>query len=584
MAAAISGNQTYQTDTTNTVYTLSSYTPAAGSNRILVVRVNALRTSETGAFTVDSVTFGGVSLTQAIQANTTSTARTYRSAIFYLINPSSSAGDVVVTLSHAASSCIISADTLTGAAQSSPVGQTGSSTATPTASIADTSDEAGSIGIMTVTTRCQGGTPSWTFSDSGGGKTYVEQYDIAVVPSDNTEVAGAGGSVIGPNTVVNHQAVQSLSNSQIAVYAEFKAAFGISGTASIAQAGNTVSSASTVKIAGTSSVTQAANTLSSAAGLRLAGTLDIVESSNALSSAAVLELSGAADITQDSNTLSAVGTEPLFGTVTVTQDDNTLSAAGSSLSTGALSITQDGDTLSAAAVSPLTGAASITQDGDTLLAVLSIGLFGVVDIAQDDNTLDGVGVIGDVPLSAEAEITQDGNTLSSAGVTSIAAVVSLAQDDNTVTSGSALLLSGVAGVTQDGDTLTADGELAGTGLSLSVTQDDNTLSAAGELATYGQLVIEQYGNALVSAGVIAINGAVDIAQDDNTLLSTGSVSYYGVAVIMQDDNTLSATGDLDRLAWSYEGTVEYPNHTGVVYYPAPVGEVMASGDIDNIEL
>lgn len=524
MAAAISGNQTYQTDTTDTVYTLSSYTPAAGSNRILVVRVNALRTSETGAFTVDSVTFGGVSLTQAIQANTTSTARTYRSAIFYLINPSSSAGDVVVTLSHAASSCIISADTLTGALQSSPVGLTGSSTATPAASIADTSSESGSIGILAVTTRCQGGTPSWTFSDSGAAASYVEQYDIAVVPSDSTEVAGAGASVLGPSVVTDHLATQSASNVQVAVYAEFKAAStSITGTASITQAGNTVSSASTIKLAGTSSVTQAANTLSA---------------------------------------------------------------------TGVL---------------PLVGTASITQGGDTVASVGTVALTGAANITQEDNTLDGVGVIGNVPISGEAALTQDDNTLSSTGVLAIvgqsavtqvgdslaaagtigiAGVFSVTQDDNATASAAVLLLSGAAAVTQDGNTLSATGAVGEVPLSgeLAVTQDDNTLSSAGTLAIYGQLVIEQAGDALVSVGFVAVGGAADIAQAGDTLSATGALSNYGTVAITQADNTLSAVGVSNLLSWTYEGTVEFPNHTGIVYYPAPVGEVMASGDIDNIEL
>ena len=102
MAIDIAGGTTYQTDTASTSYTLTSYTPAAGSNRILVVRVHGLRTNDSGAFTVDSVTFGGVGLTEAISAKTTSTTRQYRAAIWYLINPSGSSGNIVATFSHQA--------------------------------------------------------------------------------------------------------------------------------------------------------------------------------------------------------------------------------------------------------------------------------------------------------------------------------------------------------------------------------------------------------------------------------------------------------------------------------------------------
>jgi len=98
VAINIAGGTTYQSLTGVSSYTLTSYTPASGSDRILVVRVHGLRTSDSGAFTVDSVTFGGVALTEAVSEKTTSTSRQYRSAIWYLINPSGSAGDIVATV------------------------------------------------------------------------------------------------------------------------------------------------------------------------------------------------------------------------------------------------------------------------------------------------------------------------------------------------------------------------------------------------------------------------------------------------------------------------------------------------------
>jgi len=99
VAINIAGGQTYQSTTGASSYTMTSYTPASGSDRILVVRVHGLRTNDYGAFTVDSVTFGGVGLTEAISAKATSISRQYRTAIWYLINPSGSSGDIVVTFS-----------------------------------------------------------------------------------------------------------------------------------------------------------------------------------------------------------------------------------------------------------------------------------------------------------------------------------------------------------------------------------------------------------------------------------------------------------------------------------------------------
>lgn len=224
MAIGIAGGQTYQSTTGGaSSYTMTSYTPASGSDRILVVRVHGLRTSDSGAFTVDSVTFGGVELTEAVSGKTTSTSRQYRTAIWYLINPSGSSGNIVVTFSQGAGGCIISADTLTGAVQSSPVGQTGSDTNTPTALIADTETTANAIGILAVTSHC-GSDPSWTFADSGGVASYTEQYDIRTSSANNTKPGGAGASVLNPSTVTNHQIAQSQSNPQMALLAVFKPA------------------------------------------------------------------------------------------------------------------------------------------------------------------------------------------------------------------------------------------------------------------------------------------------------------------------------------------------------------------------
>ncbi len=223
MAINIAGGQTYQSTTGASSYTMTSYTPASGSDRILVVRVHGLRTNDYGAFTVDSVTFGGVGLTEAISAKATSISRQYRTAIWYLINPSGSSGDIVVTFSHQGAGCIISADTLTGALQLSPVGQTGSDSTTPTATIADTETTANAIGILAVTSHC-GSDPSWTFADSGGVASYTEQYDIRTSSTNNTKPGGAGASVLNPTAVTNHQIAQSQSNPQMAVLAVFKPA------------------------------------------------------------------------------------------------------------------------------------------------------------------------------------------------------------------------------------------------------------------------------------------------------------------------------------------------------------------------
>lgn len=191
MAVALANTQTYENTGTGSTQTQTGYTPAAGSNRILVVRIHGLRTSESGAFTVDTVTFGGVSMTQAVTVSTTSSSRTYRTAIWYLINPSGSSGDVVATFSHASNSTIIATATLTGAAQTSPVISTDSDYNDGTISYLTLqltgTIPSGSIGIYAATTHCNNNP---TFSWTG---PFTEEYDIRTASNTSTEVAGSGG-------------------------------------------------------------------------------------------------------------------------------------------------------------------------------------------------------------------------------------------------------------------------------------------------------------------------------------------------------------------------------------------------------
>ena len=179
MAIAIAGQATVNSTTNATSYTLTGYTPAAGSNRVLVVAVHVLRvTDDTAAFTVNSVTFGGVSLTEAATARHTSSSRVYRSSLWYLVNPSSSAGDIVATLSTGAGGGAIVANTLTGVAQATPLGETGSNTSDSAGITAGVSSvEPGSLLVAAVTSHCQDN-PTWTWADDDSPDTSVELYEI----------------------------------------------------------------------------------------------------------------------------------------------------------------------------------------------------------------------------------------------------------------------------------------------------------------------------------------------------------------------------------------------------------------------
>ena len=212
MAVAVAGHTTTSSTTNANSYTLSSYTPATGTNRILVVRVHGLGSNDTGTYGVSSVTFGGVALTEAVTLRHTGASRTYRTSIYYLINPSSSEGNIVVTFSQTVQGCIIAADTLTGAAQTSPIAETNTDIVSPEA-VLTIADFGGGVVMAAVTTHANSA-PTWDTVD------LTEQYDLRA-GTGNSEVAGWGGWADDEGTLGDYYITQSQSNPQAAVLVEF---------------------------------------------------------------------------------------------------------------------------------------------------------------------------------------------------------------------------------------------------------------------------------------------------------------------------------------------------------------------------
>lgn len=216
MAITINNLQTLRSETNGTAFTLSNYAATAGTNRLLLVRVHAMRTAETD-FTL-SATFNGVSMTEAVTLSDISTGRRYRTTIFYLIAPAEVTANIVATASATIQSAIVTACTLLGAAQSSVVGATdtdspGNVTAV-TLSLVSTS--ANSF-IFAAVTSTSASSPTWSWSGA------TEQYDLSG-SNDTTEIAGSGAYFEcdgGNETIV---ATRGVNSTQIGVAAEIKAA------------------------------------------------------------------------------------------------------------------------------------------------------------------------------------------------------------------------------------------------------------------------------------------------------------------------------------------------------------------------
>jgi hypothetical protein len=100
--------------------TLSSFAVGSGSNRLLVVFVHESGVNSLGVQTVSSVTFGGVNLSHYSNTDVSEGTES-RTEVWYLVNPSVSTADIVVTLSAATDAIMIGAVSLNGVDQSTPI-------------------------------------------------------------------------------------------------------------------------------------------------------------------------------------------------------------------------------------------------------------------------------------------------------------------------------------------------------------------------------------------------------------------------------------------------------------------------------
>lgn len=205
--------QQFQSNANQATYTLPDYAVTNGSDRLLVVFAHLQRGVEAD-FTA-AATFNGVSLTQAVTASGSSSSRWYRVCIWYLIAPAVVTANVVVTSSAALQGALIGAVTLTGAAQSSVLGQTATGSGDP-ATMNLVSCLSGSLVVAAVVSNSNGA-PTWTWT------TAIEDYDLNY-GNDSAEVAGSAASYLVPsggNVTVSADRTGT-APAQLGAAAEFK--------------------------------------------------------------------------------------------------------------------------------------------------------------------------------------------------------------------------------------------------------------------------------------------------------------------------------------------------------------------------
>jgi hypothetical protein len=251
----------------------------------------------------------------------------------------------------------------------------------------------------------------------------------------------------------------------------------------------------------------------SAGGGGISGSLSVTQADNTLSSTGVLSLNAALNATQAGDTLSAAGSVGINGAFNAAQTDNTLSATGSGANNGALSATQADNAITSAGVLSINAVLSVVQSDHTVTSAGVLSLNAVLSATQAGDTLSATGSsVNGGALS----VTQSDNTMTSVGVLSLNAVLSTTQAGNTLESAGTVRIDGALNVTQAADVLSASGLNANSGV-LSATQADYVITSTGVLSIRAVLGVMQDDNTLGSAGTLKIGGSLSITQADHVL-------------------------------------------------------------------
>lgn len=132
----------------------------------------------------------------------------------------------------------------------------------------------------------------------------------------------------------------------------------------------------------------------------ITGSASIQQADNTLSSSADVAITATLSATQANNTLASAGDVFIEGQASILQDNNTLSSTASSGITGQSNITQEGDSLTSDAAVSVTGTCTVTQEDNTLSSSAAVGIEAAANITQADNTLSSTGVSGDANIGS----------------------------------------------------------------------------------------------------------------------------------------------------------------------------------------
>lgn len=255
----------------------------------------------------------------------------------------------------------------------------------------------------------------------------------------------------------------------------------ITGTASLQEANDTLSSAATIAITASAALQEANDTLVSLGIVAVTGTATIQEAADALTSdvtvafpgatataalaeandtlisAASVVLTGAAALTEANDALTSSGAVSITASASLLEANDTLAAEGGTATFAIAAMTERDDALTATGTVLVTGTAAIAEAADVLASAATVSITAAAALQEANDLLTAAGSVGTVVRTADAALQEANDALAATAVSSISASAAIIEAGDIVVSGVTVLVTASAVLVEENDGLTSSG-------------------------------------------------------------------------------------------------------------------------------
>ncbi len=197
-------------------------------------------------------------------------------------------------------------------------------------------------------------------------------------------------------------------------------ASGVSGSAAITEAADTIAAVGALIVAGTAAANEAADVVTGVGAEGVTGTAAVAEASDIVAATGAQAVAGTAAVSEAADAVSATGAESVAGSAAISESADAVSATGSAGGGGVAAIVEPADAVSASGGQSVTGSGTVTEAADVVSATGAQAVAGTAAVAESIDQVAGAGAQG---VSGTAAIVESPDSVIATGTAGSPAVL-----------------------------------------------------------------------------------------------------------------------------------------------------------------